>query len=73
MTPDAWVDLAYSALVAGAIALFFREYDSDAEAEQWMNESVAGCDDRGEEPLISHERRGAGGNEVTRPERRRAA
>jgi len=52
MTPDAWVDLAYSALVAGVIALFFREYDSEAEAEEWLEDSVMGG--------------GAGGREITR-------
>lgn len=73
MTPDAWVDLVYSALVAGAIALFFREYDADAGAEQWLHDSMAGFDDRGEEALMSHGRGGAGGSEVARPAPRRAA
>jgi len=56
MTPEAWVDLAYSALVAGAIALLFREYDADAEVEQWLTDSVRGFDDRGEGVLMSDER-----------------
>jgi hypothetical protein len=51
MTPDVWVDLAYSALVAGAIALFFREYDSEAQAEQWVD-SIGGFHERRGEALV---------------------